>query len=132
LENDESSVTRIAVLAETLRGEAADSEKFLELVAKLLQDVLPHHTVVQRAGGLFAGRRPVRVLEVTMGEHRYRVEHARPGLLEARRMKVVRDITLSTEQRSIGQWIDEVTAALAEAAQQSIDASAALRKFLSG
>jgi hypothetical protein len=130
LDEAESPVVRIAVLARTLHAESADSEGFVELVAHLLLDILPRHTVVDRAGGMLKRQRPIRLVTVSLGEDCFRIVRGSGDKLAAERLKVVRGITLRSEQKSLGQWIDELTAAVAAEADQSIEARTALKRFL--
>ena len=130
MEEADSAAVRIAVLARTLHAESADAEAFLELVARLLLDILPRHTVVDRAGGMLKRQHPIRLVTVSFDESKFRIERGPGEGLKVERVKIVRGIALRSEQKTLAQWIDELAAALAEEAERSVEARSALKRFV--
>lgn len=117
------------LLAASLRSDSSDERTFLEVLGNKLQDALPGATVVEREGGLLHREHRVARLVVTLGtvafELRRRGDH-----LEAERKKIVRGIALKSEPIPLGEWIEELSAALVEHAKGSAEARAALERFL--
>ncbi|HEU5200811.1 MAG TPA: hypothetical protein VFU32_14325 [Ktedonobacterales bacterium] len=117
------------VLASSLRADAGDTKTFLEVLANKLGGALPTRTVVERESHLFAREKPVKMISIELGEFRYQIGHAR-GALSAQRTRVVRGIALKTEALGVDQWLDDLSMALMQLAQQSAQDRASLLRML--
>jgi len=84
---------------------------------------------VQRAG-LF-GKGSVRQLGVEIGDSRYELLHD-DGAVSARRLSVVRGITLRSEKLALDEWIDSLAEQVVAEADRSERGRLALQKLLSG
>lgn len=114
--------------AASLRAGGADRERFVETLARKLEEALPARVRVERrAKRLLSRDRRVERIEVALGDLSY-VLDARAG--EARRAKVVRGVTIKTEQLELAAWLEALTAGLRAAADESEDARQALEKLL--
>lgn len=116
--------------AASLRADKDDLKTFLEVLAVKLEGSLPDYTRVTRQGNIFSRERPVKEIEVSLGEYQYRIGKEKQGFLIAFRGHVVRGIQLKTEQVSVEQWIDELSEALAQLASHSAQSRDALQRFL--
>jgi hypothetical protein len=114
-------------VAASLRADAGDLATGLEVLAAKLERALPGRVRVER-GGVFRGKRVERV-DCDLGETRYSLAAGR-GLPEARRAKVVRGVTLKTEELDLDAWIQALARELAEEAQTSEQARLALGRLL--
>ncbi len=117
------------VLASSLRADAGDAKTFLEALATKLGGALPARTQIQRESHLFSSQKPVKQITLDLGEFRYQIGQQH-GTLAAWRTRVVRGILLKTEALSVDQWLDELTQALVQPAQQSAQDGAALQRML--
>ena len=117
------------VLASSLRADAGDTRTFLEALATKLGGALPTRTVVERESHLFAREKPVKMISIELGEFRYQIGHTR-GALAAQRTRVVRGIALKTEGMGVDQWLDDLSMALMQLAQQSAQDRASLQRLL--
>ena len=117
------------VLASSLRADAGDTKTFLEALATKLGGALPTRTVVERESHLFSREKPVKMISIELGEFRYQIGHAH-GALAAQRTRVVRGIALKTEGMGVDQWLDELSMALMQLAQQSAQDRASLQRML--
>ena len=117
------------IVASSLRADMSDTKSFLEALATKLGGALPTRTVVDRESHLFSSQKPVKSIAIELGEFRYLIGHQH-GTLAARRIRVVRGIALKTEELGVDQWLDELSAALAQLAQQSAQDRAALQRML--
>ena len=118
------------MLAASLRADARDLATFLEVLAAKLSDALPGAVGVEHEGGLFSKKR-VKKLNVQLGEHRYELGRAGTGL-EARHSHAVRGITLKSEAMAVEEWIQALSAHLAQHARSSEQARIALDRLLQG
>jgi hypothetical protein len=117
------------ILASSLRADAGDAKTFLEALATKLGGALPTRTVVERESHLFSRDKPVKSISLELGEFRYVIGHQH-GTLASQRTRVVRGIALKTEALSVDQWLDELSMALMQLAQQSAQDRAALQRML--
>lgn len=120
---------RLGVAAVLARQYAADQVRLIDSLARLLEEVLPGETRVERRGGLFSARRVVR-LQVELGEHRYLLETAGQGGPQTHRARVVRGIALKTEVLPMDDWLAALGAAVDERTHTHEEARAALRAFV--
>ncbi|MBI3909948.1 MAG: hypothetical protein HY320_03330, partial [Armatimonadetes bacterium] len=74
---DEDQVSASAFAAGFLGQYAGDREMFLELLAGMLQAVVPEHLTVKRQGGWLRRSRPVSSLKVDLGDVQFTLRAAR-------------------------------------------------------
>ncbi len=119
------------LLAASLRADAGDATAFLEALATKLGGALPQRTQIERGGGLFSHAHPVRRITVRLGEWEYALVAEPSGSLLPSRTHAVRGITLKSEPLDLDQWIEELSADLADLARTSLQDQTALRRLLS-
>ncbi len=97
------------------QGELAMS---VETLAATLEQALPQMVSVERrkAGGFRSKRRDVQRIAVTLGEEQFELQRMAQGL-QCTRHKVVRGIALSRQELPVADWIAEVIAGVARAAE---------------
>jgi hypothetical protein len=118
------------IVAASLRADLSDTKAFLGALAEKLSGALPALCQVERKGGLFSKEKPVSRVTVELGEHRYSIEHGGHGGLHASRAKVVRGISLKTDEMMIDAWIEELAKDLSAHAARNSQARAALERLL--
>ena len=128
--NDFNRPLQVEMFAASLRADTTDLSAFMEALAAKLAGALPNLTTVTRQSSLFSREHPVKEVAVTLGDYQYRINRERQGPLMAQRAKVVRGIVLKTDAIPIEQWIEEVAESLAQEANRSAQARAALEQFL--
>jgi hypothetical protein len=128
-ENSYSEGLRFEVLASSLRADAGDTKSFLEVLASKLGNALPTRTAIERESHLFSREKPVKSISIELGEFRYQIGHLH-GALAAQRIRVVRGIALKTDALGVDDWLDGLSQALTELAQQSAQDRAALLRML--
>lgn len=117
------------LLAAALRADSGDSAVFLNVLAAKLEGGLPDHTVVHRRRRLFGGPGPIEMVSVALGDERLELE-ADGRSLAGRRVRVVRDIAISTDELTVDEWIDALSRRLATEAESSERARAAMERIL--
>ena len=128
--NPAESGMEFELLAASLRADAGDTTAFLEALATKLGGALPQRTQIERNGGIFSRVHPVRRINVRLGEWEYQLMAEPGGSLAASRTHAVRGITLKSEPLGLDQWIDDLSADLAELANTSLQEQTALRRLL--
>ena len=118
------------LLAGALRADAQDNATFLEVLAAKLEDALPGHVQVHRAGGLLRKTHPVTAMDVELGEDRFHISAPAPGQLETRHSRAVRGIVLKSDGMDLADWIDILSRALVTEAARSEHDRAALERLL--
>jgi hypothetical protein len=118
------------MLAASLRADAGDALAFMEALATKLGGALPHRVRVERGGGFFSHAHPVRQITVNLGDWQYLVTAAPDGTLESARTHAVRGIALKSEPVTLDQWIEDLSAGLAELARASLQDRMALQRLL--
>jgi len=118
--------------AAALRADGAELSMSIEVLASRLEQALPRLTLIERhrVGGFRSKRREVQRIAVSLGEEQFELRRAESGVC-CTRHKVVRAITLSRQEMSMADWIDELNAALARSAEVSAQDRLALGKLLS-
>lgn len=116
------------LLAASLRAEVSDLHTLVPVLGTKLAEALPSRVALHHGG--FFGNGPLDSFAVEMGAWRFglRVEHGQPI---AERIHTVRGIALKTEAISLDEWIDALSASLAELAASSAHDRAALLRLLS-
>ena len=117
------------LLAAALRADANDTSTFLPVLARKLEDALPHHTVVRRKRRLLRNGGAIEGLSVSVGEDRLDLETS-DGRLVGRRVRVVRDIAISSDELTIPEWVDDLSRRLAAEAETSEQARLAMERIL--
>ena len=118
------------IVASSLRADLSDTKAFLGALAEKLGGALPGLCQVERKGSLFAKEKHVSRVTVELGEHRYSIEHGSHGGLRASRAKIVRGISLKTDELGVDAWIDELAKDLSTHAARNTQARAALERLL--
>jgi hypothetical protein len=120
-------------VAASLRADAGDVATFMESLATKLESTLPGSVSVSRLRGRMFGPKPVGKIVVDLGGERLELGYARgAGRVEAKRARVSGGITLSTESISIDAWIDVLSRALSQQAEQNGQTREALERLLLG
>lgn len=118
------------IVASSLRADLSDTKAFLGALAEKLGGALPALCQVERRGGLFSKEKHVSRVTIELGEHRYAIEHGDRGGLRASRAKIVRGISLKTDEMSVDSWIDELAKDLSAHAARNSQARLALERLL--
>jgi hypothetical protein len=117
------------LLAASLRADSADLPAFLEVLAGKLADALPGMVTVKRSGGLFAKRKPVQQIDVSIGDRRY-TALVRGPVVETSVAHEVRGVRLSGDPLPLDAWLNQLGQSLDAFAQESAAGSQALRRLL--
>ena len=120
---------RAGVASELARQYEKEGADFFQSLAVLLETMLPEIAHIEKRGGLFAKKKPFRIT-IPAGENRLILEDAGAGVLRATHTRVVKGITLKTEEVSMQQWLEELSETLESRAQNSAAARQALSKFV--
>lgn len=127
---EDDPLTASTLAAGLLKEYTGDRQMFLEMLARLLEEAVPAHVDLERAGGWFSKDRPVRAVTVDLGDNRFTLEAGRGGTLAATRVRVVRGIALKTDELAVEEWLDQLSAELYVFARTHSGALEALRKRL--
>ena len=125
-----SEPLQVEMFAASLRADSTDTRAFLEALAVKLEGSLPNQTQVIRQRSIFSREHPVKEIVVTLGDYQYRVMRERQNPLITFRAKVVRGISLKTDELSVDVWIDELSRDLAAHAARNTQARLALERLL--
>jgi len=117
------------LVAASLRADSADLSVFVEALASKLAAAVPGHVKVERRRSLLPGPKPVRRLEVELGDERFELEHD-DGRVGCRRRELVRGIALRSDELELGAWIDALSRSLVAEADRSGRGREALRELL--
>jgi hypothetical protein len=118
------------MLAASLRADSSDLPTFLEVLAGKLADALPGLVTVKRSGGLFAKRKPVASIDVSLDDRRYTAT-VRGPLIDAFIAHEVRGVRLSGDAVDLETWLTQMSNSLDAFARRSATGSEALRRLLS-
>ncbi|HEX9038937.1 MAG TPA: hypothetical protein VF808_18285 [Ktedonobacterales bacterium] len=118
------------ILAASLRADAGDTVAFMEALATKLGGALPHRVRIERSGGLFSHGHPVRHIAVNLGDWEFAIAADPSGALSASRTHTVRGIALKSESAPLDQWIEDLSASLADLARASLQDRIALQRLL--
>jgi hypothetical protein len=115
--------------AAELRAGGADLPRFVEVLARRLEDTLPGVAVERRAVRFLSREKQVASLQVTLGDEGFALR--RQGhVVTAERRKVVRGITIGTAELPVADWVEALGAAIAREAGESTAAHVALSELL--
>jgi hypothetical protein len=117
------------MLAASLRADSADLPAFLEILAVKLADALPGLVTVKRSGGMFAKRKPVASIDVSLDDRRFTAT-ARGPVIDTFIAHEVRGVRLSGDSVPLEAWLTEMGNSLDGYARRSAAGSAALRRLL--
>jgi len=104
-----------------------DQGFFLELLAKTLQSAIPDDTEIRTRGFI---KKTLAGVFVTLDGNRYGFEKSEHGSVFATRMRIVRGISLKTEEIPVDQALQELSVGLEQKAARSANARAALAGML--
>ncbi|MGH7721823.1 MAG: hypothetical protein ACRENL_03165 [Candidatus Dormibacteria bacterium] len=116
-------------LAASLRADASDIGVFFQVLGGKLADSMPGAVELDREGGLFKKDHPIRKIVVRAGDDVFEAQ-LRDGAISCRHAHAVRGITLRSEETGLDSWLRALLGVLAGQAQNSAQASAALRSLV--
>ncbi len=112
------------------RRAGTDIRAFAEALAVRLEAALPGRVEVERRrDGLFSSTSHVSKLVISFDGHLFTLVMER-GHLVARRAKVVRGVTIGSEDLSVPAWVDDVVRRTQALGEGACAAHAALHDFL--
>ncbi|HXE44197.1 MAG TPA: hypothetical protein VN635_03270 [Conexibacter sp.] len=113
-----------------IRADGAELAVGIEVLARKLEQALPHATrVTRRAKRFLSKERIVEEIEVTLGECRYAL-HVRGSEIDAARAQEVRGVVIRREPLGLEAWVDGIAKDLGEQGQTSAAAREALARLL--
>lgn len=113
-----------------LRADGADLATTVEVLARKLEEALPHETrVTRRSKRFLSGEKVVETIEVALGDCRYALS-VRGRQVEAVRAQEVRGVVIKREPLDLDPWVQALATHLGEQAQTSAQARAALTRLL--
>ncbi len=114
-----------------LRGEGAELDTSVEVLASKLEQALPGRARVERRGQGLLGRgaKRVRSVEVELGPCSYRLDYG-DGRLQGFRERQSGGIAIKRETLEPGAWLAALTDELRAEAERSAEARAALERLL--
>ncbi|MHB2016661.1 MAG: hypothetical protein ACYCW6_06905 [Candidatus Xenobia bacterium] len=128
----DDAMGQIGMSAALAKSYAEDAHGFLGMLAGLLEGVMPEATEVERKPiALFSSKKKVVSLAVSLGDFCYSLhETHHQGKLQAKRAKIVHDVTLKTEEIPVETWLTEIAQKLSEKAKENENTFFALKGFL--
>jgi len=127
-----SSGDTFDVYSAWMRRSSGDMQAFLEALAVRLEQSLPGMTQVQRKrDGLFAKTQHVVSITLQLGTFQFLLVKEAAGVRTSR-TKVVRGITLKSEEIPLADWLSAVDAELKNVATAADQSHSVLREFLTG
>lgn len=117
------------LLAASLRADARDLKAFVEALAERLEGAFPGEARVQRRRGLLGGPKPVRRIDLQLGDERFELEHD-GGTVTCARRRIVRGVAVRSDPLGLDEWIDALTRAVGAVAEKSAEGRAALERLL--
>jgi hypothetical protein len=118
------------LLAASLRADSGDLSTFLEVLAVKFEGALPGRARIEyQSSGMLHRTKTVRRIALEMGDDRFELVRER-GAVVARRTRVVRGITLKSDQLSLDSWVSELTRALIQQGSASSQDRQALERLL--
>jgi hypothetical protein len=111
-------------------GGSGDMEDALAAMAEKLAASFPDFTNADIGGGLLSAKK-VKLLEVTLDPHLYRVRRDGKHVV-AERVKVVRGVAIKTTKLDFADWVRELSTDLAAMAKATAASRAALARWVRG
>jgi hypothetical protein len=121
----------LSALSASLQSDARDSAVFFGVLCATLETALPERTTVGRERKLFGAKRPPRTLVVRLGDDTFEAEML-DGRMRCRHLHAVHGVGGGlpySKELGVDEWVDALTAAVAQDAQASAAATAALRSL---
>lgn len=121
----------LSALSASLQTDARDSVVFFGVFCTTMENALPDCTVVEREHSMFKAKRVARRLTVRLGDDTFEAE-VREGRLVCRRLHAVHGVGGGlpySKELGVEEWTSALVAAVAETAQASAEATAALRSL---
>jgi hypothetical protein len=113
-----------------LRADGANIAVGIEVLARKLEDALPHATRVERRSKrLFGGDKIVESVEVRLGTTRYGLQVDRRSVT-ADRQTEVRGVVIKRESLELADWVNALIGELREQAADSAQARTALERLV--
>lgn len=132
IENSGFAPSQIEMLAASLRIDTSDISNSMPALADLLQSVAPRGCQIkQRKRGMISKQKFIEEISVPLGDYVFSI--SRPGSAGAVttiRSKIVRGITIKTDDLPTDEWVASLAENLAAEAQKSETARAAISKLL--
>ncbi len=132
MEQDLDPALQFEVLAAKLRGDHGASEDLLDLLAKMLEGSYPSGTKVARGGWFMSKQRPVEELSVRFDEWQFVIAREKHGTISARSMKLVKGVSLKTNDISMDECIEQIIKEIMKLAERNAQTREALNRFVSG
>ena len=125
----------VEAIAAALRADTADLDVYARVLSTSLAEGLPAGMVTvdrnRSLGDRMAGRPGVvAAVHIAVGDWQLELLRGRGGAPDARVARRVRGVVISSKQVSIEEWVQMLAHRLAEAAQASAEARAALGRLL--
>jgi hypothetical protein len=117
------------MVAASLRADSADTDSFFEVLGMKLADALGERVTLEREGGLFRKEKKVNRIVVVLGDLAFEASRGK-GSIQCDMRKRVRGIVLSSESLDLDTWLLRLATKLAQEADQSASARAALANLL--
>lgn len=132
LDNSGFAPSQIELLAASLRLNASDISNSIPALAQLLQSIAPNSCQIkQRKRGLMSKQKNIEEISVQLGDDIFSISQLGSGsAVKAIRSKIVRGITIKTDELSTDEWISSLAESLAVEAQKSETARSAISKLL--
>ncbi|WDL97878.1 hypothetical protein [Alicyclobacillus sp. ALC3] len=116
--------------AASWRRGLTDEKAYVEALATRLEKALPGQTTIEREHRLFSNEQAIRLIEIRLETHTYRLHFDKRRGMSTERAKVVRGIALKTEPISFSEWLAGVSQELEELAELHEEARSAIERFL--
>jgi hypothetical protein len=132
-DNGQSSWEKIGLAAALARTYAEDQRDFLPLLAGLLEETIPDDqlSIVRKPIRIFSSEKKIVSLELVLDEDIFVLKIGSDGhRLQATHRKVVRGITLKTEDTPVSAWLSLVGERIQIAAERNERAYRALQNFM--
>jgi hypothetical protein len=128
----EANLSEIALSAALERTYRSDQRGFLNSFARLAEGVMPDVTeVTTKAKHLFSSEKTVTAIAITLDTDIYVLAFAGDHHpLKAQRLKIVKGITLKTDDIPVSEWLNRLSEELHTRAKESEEAHFAMANFL--
>jgi hypothetical protein len=130
--NEGDALEQISLAAAMANSYARDQNGFLTFVALMLEGSIPEAIDVERKPvRLFSSEKHVVGIKINLGDLVFLLDESGRGHAPvAQKMKIVRGITLKTEQVPIDVWLADLNVAVNAYARQNQHASLAITEYL--
>jgi hypothetical protein len=115
-----------------LRRFSSDAESNLRAFALVLREAMPQLVTIQESRSLFSRNVKTTGVTVELGEHRYILEVANKGRLQAQIAMVVRGVTLNTKSVAPAEWFARLREETQKASEHARSFSQSLDRFMAG